>query len=383
MSDDTGMLQHARWSIPDPNHGYTLDDNVRAFVVALQGHACTSRDDLLALARRYLAFMVYAQREDGVFRNFAGYDRQWLEDAGSPDSNGRAAWALGYGVRHAPEVGMRDGAMWLFDRALPHIDALTSPRAVASAILGCAEVYAADRSTGAMLAQIDRSAAYLAGLFGQVARGEWQWFEQSLTYGNATLPQAMLMAGALTGNARYLHIGQRSLEFLIELVFTNGQLDLIGQDGWYEQGTEPASFDQQPIDAACMVEGLLVAQRLLDEPRYGMLARRALEWFYGRNRLGTSLYDETTGGCFDALIAEGVNRNQGAESTLAHLSARLLMAILAFSSPGLRWQTPPQCQQSPPAKSSSSRLAPAIRRTGPRSRGRTWPPRSTQPKKCR
>jgi hypothetical protein len=327
MSDDTGMLQHARWSVPDPNHGYTLDDNVRAFVVALQGHAHTGRGDLLELARRYLAFMVYAQREDGVFRNFAGYDRQWLEDSGSPDSNGRALWALGYGVHHAPEAGMRDAAMWMFDRAKPQIDALTSPRAVASAILGCAEAHAADRNAGPMLEQIDRSAAYLAGLFQQVAHGEWQWFEQSLTYGNATLPQAMLMAGALTGNMRYLDIGRRSLEFLIELVFTNGQLDLIGQDGWYEQGTEPASFDQQPIDAACMVEALLVAQRVLNEPRHGAQAQRALEWFYGRNRLGVALYDKTTGGCFDALIAEGVNRNQGAESTLAQLSARLAIEM--------------------------------------------------------
>ena len=131
----------------------------------------------------------------------------------------------------------------------------------------------------------------------------------------------------MTGNARYLDIGRRSLEFLIELVFTHEQLDLIGQDGWYEQGTEPASFDQQPIDAACMVEALLVAQRVLDEPRYGLLAQRAMDWFYGRNRLGVWLYDETTGGCFDALIAGGVNRNQGAESTLAQLSARLAVEI--------------------------------------------------------
>ena len=323
LTDDTGMLQHARWSVPDPNHGYTLDDNARALVVALQGHASTGRADLLVLARRYLGFMVYAQREDGVFRNFAGYNRQWLEDAGSPDSNGRALWALGYGLHHAPEVGMREAALWMFDRAKPQIDGLTSPRAVASAILGCAEAHAADRNAGPMRAQIDRCAAYLAGLFDQVAHGAWQWFEQYLTYGNATLPQAMLMAGALTGCERYRDIGRRSLEFLVDLVFANDQLDLIGQDGWHVQGAPPARFDQQPIDAGCMVEALLVAQRVFGEPRYGRLAQQALDWFYGRNRLGASLYDATTGGCFDALIPDGVNRNQGAESTLAHLSARL------------------------------------------------------------
>ena len=323
MSDDTGLLQHARWSIGDPNHGYTLDDNARAFVVALQAYAITNRTDLLILARRYLAFMLYAQREDGLFRNFAGYDRQWLESEGSPDSNGRALWALGYGVNHAPEKGMCDAALWMFNRAKTSIEWLTSPRAVASAMLGCAEVYAANQNVAVMLAHIDQYAAYLAGLFQQVADDQWQWFERSLTYGNATLSQAMLVAGKLTGSKRYLEVGQRSLEFLIKTTFVNDQLNLIGQNGWYQQGSPAATFDQQPIDAACMTEALLTAASILEQPRYHTLAQSALEWFYGRNCHALPLYNAVTGGCFDALIAEGVNQNQGAESTLAHLSARL------------------------------------------------------------
>ncbi len=323
LTDDTGILQHARWSVPNPQEGYTLDDNVRAFVVALKGHACTGRGDLLELARRYLGFMLYAQRDDGVFRNFADYGRNWLEEAGSADSNGRALWALGYGAHHAPERGIREAALWLFDRAKSGIAGLTSPRAVAAALLGCTEVHAADRNPGQMLVLVEHGAHYLAGLYDQVVIDGWHWFEASVTYGNATLSQAMLVAGALTGSACYLEIGRNSLEFLITLMFSEGKMDVIGQNGWHARGGPRAVFDQQPIDAACMVEALLVARRICNEPRYGVLATMAMEWFYGNNRLGASLYDETTGGCFDALILGGVNANQGAESTLAHLSARM------------------------------------------------------------
>lgn len=354
LSDSTGMLQHARWTVPDPRFGYTLDDNARAFVVALKAHRHTGQSEWLEWARRYLAFMIYAQTDDGWFRNFADYDRRWLEEAGSPDANGRALWALGYGVRCAPEAGMRDVSMWMFDRAQPRIADLTSPRAVASALLGCAEVHAADRNARLMRTHIEQSAVYLADLFDQASHNHWPWFERSLTYGNATLSQAMITAGALTHSRRYLQIGRRSLDFLIDLVFNNGALDLIGHDGWYVHGATRADFDQQPIDAGCMIEALLVARQTFDEPRYGELAHVALQWFYGRNRLDTPLYDEGSGGCCDALIAQGANQNQGAESTLAHLSARLaieganLPANQTFNGAAYRgWlQTPVEARRS-------------------------------------
>lgn len=246
------------------------------------------------------------------------FDRQWREELGSPDSNGRALWALGYGVRHAPEAGLREAARFLLERAVPQAERLTSPRAVAFALLGLAEARVA-------LDLAERFAHQLAVLFDQHASGDWQWFEPYLTYSNATLPQAMLIAGELLGSVPYTTIARRSLDFLIGVLFQRDMLDLIGQKGWYRRDSECARFDQQPIDAACAVEALLVAERVLGEPRYGELARRALEWFYGRNRGRAALYDPETGGCHDGLTAEGVNRNQGAESTLAHLMARLLI----------------------------------------------------------
>ncbi len=225
-------------------------------------------------------------------------------------------------MRHAPERGLRDASRFLLECALPHAAQLTSPRAMAFAVIGFAEADLA-------LEWVERFADRLAALFEANASEDWLWFEPYLTYSNAALPHALLVAGERTGSARYRSIAQRSLDFLIGVIFHNDMLDLVGEKGWYHRNSQPARFDQQPIDAACAVETLLVAGRVLGEPRYDELARRALEWFYGRNRGGVALYDPETGGCYDGLTPEGVNRNQGAESTLAHLRARLLIEDLA------------------------------------------------------
>jgi hypothetical protein len=319
--------------VPDPNHGYTLDDNARALMAALKWHrhgdgdgdgdsdssACASALDL---AYRYLAFILGSQHKDGHFRNFMAFERHWLEDVGSPDSQGRALWALGYCLHHAPEAGMRHAAEWMFDQAGAHVSQLSSPRTVAFALHGFAEAHLAGRHAPD-IDRVRQCADHLAGLFKRHARHAWQWFEYSLTYANASLPHALLIAADICGDAGYREVGKRSLDFLIDLLFEEDQLDLIGQDGWYARGGERARFDQQPIDAQCMVEALLCANRVLGEQRYAALARYALEWFYGRNRNGAAMYDEATGGCHDGLTADGVNLNQGAESTLAHLMARL------------------------------------------------------------
>ncbi len=318
MTDSVGLFQHAIYTLPDPQKGYTLDDNARAFIVALHHHRRTGDAASLELARRYLAFIRYAQTPDGHFLNFLPFDRQWRGESGSPDASGRAIWALGYGVRHAPERGMRDASRYLLECALPHAARLNSPRAMAFALLGFGEARLA-------FDWAERFAAQLAALFDGNASEDWLWFEPYLTYSNAVLPQALLVASEWTGTPRYRDIAQRSLEFLIGVIFQRDMLDLVGEKGWYRRNGQPARFDQQPIDAACAVETLLVAQRALQEPRYGELAHRALEWFYGRNRGSIALYDPETGGCYDGLTPEGVNRNQGAESTVAHLRARLLI----------------------------------------------------------
>jgi hypothetical protein len=316
--------------VPDPNHGYTLDDNARALIVALKWHqhassngSIESTHQALDLAYRYLAFMLGSQREDGRFRNVMAFERHWLENVGSPDSQGRALWALGYCLRYAPEAGLRQAAEWMFDRAVDRVSEMSSPRTTAFAMHGFAEAYQVGWQTSDTKARLRQCANQLMGLFTRHARQAWQWYEYSLTYANATLPHALLVAADVLDDVHYRDVGRRSLDFLISLLFEEDQLDLIGQSGWYSQGGERASFDQQPIDAQCMVEALLYAHSALGEPRYEFLAKRALEWFYGRNRNSAMMYDETTGGCLDGLTADGVNLNQGAESTLAHLLARL------------------------------------------------------------
>ncbi len=325
MTDPAGIFQHAIYTLPDPQRGYTLDDNARAFIVALKHHRWSGDAASLELARHYLAFIRYAQTQDGRFLNFLPFDRQWHEQFGSPDSNGRAIGALGYGVAHAPESGMREAAGWLLERALAQAERLTPPRAIAFALLGFAEACRADWRPRDSFDRLCHFADRLAELFDHNASDDWPWYEPYLTYSNAALPRAMLAASAVTGNARYQKIARYSLDFLVDILFQHDMLDLIGQKGWYRRHGERAHFDQQPIDAACTVEALVAAEASFGESRYGTLATIALEWFYGRNRVGVALYDPETGGCYDGLVPEGVNRNQGAESTLAHLMARLLI----------------------------------------------------------
>ncbi len=325
MTDSTGILQHARWTVPNLQSGYCLDDNARAFVVTLKYHLLAHDSPSLELARRYLAFIQYAQKSDGAFRNFLPYNRHWHEDTGSQDARGRAIQALGFGLRGAPERGMRDAAAYLLERALAHSKPLTSPRAVAFAILGLADACATDWRLKELRERIRQYADYLTDLFERVDDGTWRWFEPYLTYVNSVLPHALLIASELIHDARYKKIAQTSLEFLIGVLFQKDMLDLIGQKGWYHRGGERALFDQQPTDAQHTVELLLTAHRVLGKSRYNDLALRAMEWFYGKNRGGVSLYDQETGGCYDGLTRDGVNRNEGGESTLAHLMARLLI----------------------------------------------------------
>jgi len=275
-----------------------------------------------------MAFIMGSQREDGRFRNFMSFDRHWLEDVGSSDSQGRALWALGYCLRHTEDAGMRDAAIWMIERMFNHTPQLVSPRSIAFALHGLAEVHKAAhaRSHSSSLDVenlLKRYADDLVTLFEHNNRSDWHWFEDSLTYANATLSHALLVAYDVLHDERYRTVGKISLDFLSNLMFRNEQLDLIGQDGWYSRGSVRASFDQQPIDAQCMVETLLCAHQVLKKPQYATWATYALEWFYGRNRHGLMMYDEASGGCHDGLTLTGVNANQGAESTLAHLLARL------------------------------------------------------------
>jgi glycosyltransferase involved in cell wall biosynthesis len=331
MTDGTGILQHAIFSVPNCREGYTTDDNARALIVSTLLDEDTGRARELEysnLSHRYLAFLCYAFHSDtGRFRNFLGYDRQWLEDVGSEDSHGRALWALGEVLGHSQDAGVRGATGRLFEAAVPAVHTFTSPRAWAFSILGMQaylDWFPGDRAIqGARNALANR----LLDIYERSHSKTWQWFEKSLSYSNARLSQALILAGWRSDNKRMIEAGIESLRWLVaeqhqgdEEIFVP-----IGSSGFFTEGEEKARFDQQPVEACATISACLEAYRLTDEGYWLEEAQRVFRWFLGKNDLQVPLYDTSTGGCRDGLHPDRVNENQGAESTLSFLMALLEM----------------------------------------------------------
>jgi len=331
MTDDTGMLQHAIFSAPNTREGYTTDDNARALIVSThldENPAVEHRAESPSLSHRYLAFLWFAFHSDtGRFRNFLGYDRRWLEEVGSEDSHGRALWGLGTVLGHSQNSGLRGAAGRLFEAAVPAILRFTSPRAWAFSILGLQaylDWFPGDR---AMQSVRNSLANRLLNIYEHSHSETWQWFEKSLSYSNARLPQALLLAGGRSNNKRMMAAGVESLEWLVSVQHC-GEREIfvpIGSAGTFSEHTEKTRFDQQPIEACATVSACLEAYRLTSERHWIDEARRAFNWFLGKNDLNAPLYDANTGGCRDGLHPDRVNENQGAESTLSFLMALLEM----------------------------------------------------------
>ncbi len=328
MADDTGMLQHAIFTVPNYHHGYTTDDNTRALMVSTLLEEMGS-EEALELASRYLAFVWYAFNVDTKrFRNFMDYQRRWLEESGSDDCHGRALWALGTVLGRSNTPALHSMASWLFEQALPPILETTSPRAWAFALIGIHEYlkrFAGDRVASQVR---DELAKRLLELYQGRRTDEWRWYEDVLTYCNAALPHAMLMSGQSTADPAMTAAGLESLGWLADLQRSaKGHFIPIGSNGFYRQGGERARFDQQPVEAQAMVSACLEAARITHDKRWSDEARRAFEWFLGRNDLNLPMYDPKTGGCRDGLHPDRPNENQGAESTLAYLQAWLELRL--------------------------------------------------------
>jgi glycosyltransferase involved in cell wall biosynthesis len=329
MTDDTGMLQHAIFSVPNTREGYTTDDNARALIVStlLDERAMLGRsDEHLKLSRRYLAFLWFAFNSDsGRFRNFLGYDRQWLEAAGSEDSHGRALWALGTVLGHSQYAGLRGAAGRLFEAAMPVTLTFSSPRAWAFSVLGM-QAYL-DWFPGDRAVQGARNtlANQLLSIYERSRTPTWQWFEKSLAYSNARLSQALILAGWRSGNKKMSAAGIESLEWLVAVQHQDDEEVFvpIGSNGFFSEGKEKARFDQQPVEACATISACLETYRFTGEQRWLELAQQVFRWFLGKNDLQIPLYDAATGGCRDGLHPDRVNENQGAESTLSFLMALL------------------------------------------------------------
>jgi glycosyltransferase involved in cell wall biosynthesis len=325
MTDDTGMLQHATFSIPRYGDGYCVDDNARALLLMTLLDEAGSDDPAVVrrLAARYLAFVSHAfDRTSGRFRNFLSYARQWQEGCGSEDSHGRSLWALGAVVGRAGDPGRHSLAGDLFHAAIPAATAMTSPRAWAYALLGINEYLRAFQGDSAVATLRADLAHRLFDLRQRTGNADWPWFENSLTYCNARLPQALVVSGFHMHRADMMDAGLRSLEWLVALQSApDGDFAAVGSNGFYERGASPASFDQQPVEACATVAACLDAFRVSGDTRWLKEGRRAFNWFLGQNHLHQWLYDASTGGCRDGLHAERLNQNQGAEATLSFLLA--------------------------------------------------------------
>lgn len=330
MTDETGMLQHAIFTVPNYHEGYTTDDNARALLVSTLLEEIADKE-ARELASRYLAFVWYAfNAKTGRFRNFMDYQRRWLEENGSEDSHGRTLLALGTVLGRSNTPSLQSMAGWVFEQALPAILATRSPRAWAFALIGLHEYlkrYTGDRKAGQVLEEL---AVRLLTLYRNHRSSDWRWFESNLTYCNAVLPQALLMCGQSLSNQEMTDIGLESLNWLAALQHSEmegGHFVPIGSNGFFTRKGERARFDQQPVEAQVMTSACLEAYRLTGDQLWRKEARRAFEWFLGRNDLSRPLYDPTTGGCRDGLHPDRPNENQGAESTLAFLQSLLELRL--------------------------------------------------------
>jgi hypothetical protein len=330
LTGPLGIWQHARGTEPDESFGVCTDDVARALTVDLLHSRSLGWDAVAPAARRSMAFLVAAFDESTTtFRNFRGADGAWLDAGGSQDSQGRALLALGHAALAAPDGAMRIEAQTLLVAALPRARRLTSPRAVASAILGC-DAALASGMAGDVELVFAQLVGRLRGAFSGVdLEGEWLWPEETLTYENALLPHALIVASRRLSDARLGSVALTVLDWLIEVQTSRGgAFSPIGSDGWWPRGGSRSRFDQQPIEATAVILAAAAAYEQTQDAGYCRAAESAYAWFLGGNDAGLVVAEVQSGGCHDGLSEARVNVNQGAESTLMWLTALETMRSL-------------------------------------------------------
>lgn len=322
LTDDTGIIQHATYSVPARRTGYCVDDNARALIVAVLADRLEASVPARVLVTKYLSYLNCSQEADGTFRNFMSYGRSLEAAPPSEDCVGRALWALGVTATLAADEGCRALARDMFARALPHAEKL-GPRGTAQAVLGLVSALAVAPDSVQMRGMLDRLVEKLAERYRNHATAEWCWFESTLTYDNAILPLALFAAYDVSGDPATLRVARESLGFLEGVCFSGSRLQLVGNTGWHSRGGEKSSADEQAIDASAFVLAFYQAYEVTGDRHYLRRMSESFAWFLGANRLGVPLYDAATGGCCDGMGFAHVNRNQGAESTICFLLSLL------------------------------------------------------------
>lgn len=329
LTDSVGVMQHTHHIIPDRKFGYSTDDNARALIVVSQLYKQHKRNNILELIKLYVSFLKFAQEPNGKFHTFLNFNRGWDDTTDVTDPYGKAMWALGFNLYLNDDPPFAQSIHSLFVMNLEQMDNIRDLRTAAYTMLGLYYyilTYETKTDTATQASEyLKKLADFLIGAYEKSHTAGWNWFEDTVTYDNFRLPQALFAAYMITGNVKYKKVADLTLQFITNCNYDKQKryFDFIGQDGWYQKGQKKAEYDQQPLEAAAAVDAYVFAASALRKRNYLSQALFAFEWFFGNNRNHRYIYDENTKGVFDGLTKRGVNQNEGAESIVCFLMSCL------------------------------------------------------------
>ncbi len=316
LTSHVGIIQHANFHIPNPHHGYCLDDNARALQLMIISNKCYPKFTCDSLIETYLSYIIYMQKSDGNFHNFLSYSMDFLDDECTPDAYGRTIMALGATLKYDTSQKYKMIVQQIFYKAIPHARKLVSIRAVAYTLVGMIWFYQTSHEKHYLDNYILPLAEYIAEEYSLCSTNEWNWFEEIISYDNAIIPYALLLTFDITQNKKYKDIGCISALFLDKLLFENKYLRLIGNDGWYCKGDLNNVDGQQPIEIPSLLLLYGICKKLNLTEKFRGTTHDCYNWYFGINSERLVLFDENTKGCRDGLEHQAVNYNQGAESTI-------------------------------------------------------------------
>ena len=315
LTDDVGIFQHTVYGIPDPRKGYTTDDNCRALILVVMLFESFKEKKYLRLICKYLAFILNAQNDNGKFKNFMNYNREFLEEEGSQDCFGRCLWALGRTIS-SPSIpeNIKKTCQYILKKTLENLHKLDSPRAKAYSIVGLSYL----EGTEEIISHIDTLSMALVNQYTQHKDGDWHWFENSMTYGNAFFPWSLLKAYRILKKDILLETAKEGMDFLGDITLKNDYFKPIGCNGWLLKDKTAAEYDEQPIEACETLLSYVEYYEITKDKKHLDNAVKCFCWYTGQNSKGLSLIDKETGACYDGIIENGLNYNQGSESIISY-----------------------------------------------------------------
>lgn len=325
LTDDVGIVQHAMYGIPNLKHGYNLSDNSRGVLMSVMAYKQYKNPDMLELISKYLSYIHYMQNSDGSFHNVLGFDRSYVDERGTEDSFGRTIWALGYLVRNKPSDAYKQVATDIFNRSKDQFEDLTSLRGIAATIIGLTyflQEYPEREQLFRVLRNLTRK---LTQAYETHRQKEWEWFEEKMTYNNGIIPLALLLSYETAEDLYVLNVAKSTMDFITNVTLSGDFFHPIGSKGWYQKGEEISSYNQQSVEAMSMVNLFYHGFRIFKDRNYLSLLFKCYKWYLGDNIFHIPVYDHETSGCYEGLIYKGVNKNEGAESTLSYLISHIIV----------------------------------------------------------